>query len=207
MADNETEPTGPETTELTASIGEAVSWARFDRISMARSEGLALAVELHAALEHARAPFDSHPVPARVIDTAGQFAAWLLAKPHRLALRPAPFTFQQPAYPGPAIPTKTGADDMGVALTDTQEVTYTVAAEDSKGFPVSDTLTWASDDNGAVVTVTPSADGTSCVFAAVAPGTANISVTDGTLSAADAITVSAGGVAQLVLTPGTPAGE
>ena len=40
------------------------------------------------------------------------------------------------------------------------------------------------------------------MFTAVAPGTANISVTDGTLTASDLITVTAGAVASLVLTPG-----
>ena len=96
---------------------------------------------------------------------------------------------------------------MSVTMTDSQEVTYTVEAEDSRGFAVSDTLTWSSDDAGAFVTVTPSADTLSCVFAAVDPGTANISVTDGTLSATDVITVDAGAVASLVLTPGTPTDE
>lgn len=96
---------------------------------------------------------------------------------------------------------------MSVTMTDDQEVTYSVQAEDDKGQPVGDTLTWSSDDNGAVVTLTPSADTLSCVFAAVDPGTANISVTDGTLSAADSIVVTAGAAASLVLTPGTPVAE
>jgi hypothetical protein len=45
------------------------------------------------------------------------------------------------------------------------------------------------------------------VFAAVAPGSATITVTDGTLSASDLITVTAGAAASLVLTPGTPESE
>jgi len=52
--------------------------------------------------------------------------------------------------------------------------------------------------------VTPSADGTSAEFVAVDPGVSTITVTDGTLSASDTITVVAGAVSQLVLTPGTP---
>lgn len=96
---------------------------------------------------------------------------------------------------------------MSVSMTDSQLVQYTVEPEDSRGIAVSDTLTWSSDDNGAVVTVTPSDDTLSCVFAAQAPGTANISVTDGTLSGTDVITVTAGAVASLVLTPGTPTDE
>lgn len=176
-------------------------------IDRARSEALALAVELHAAIDISLTPFDQQPSAERVLDTAGLFTRWLTERPHRLHLRPAPFTFQQPAYPGPAVHTKTGDHGMSVSMTDSEEVTYTCEPEDSKGVAVSDTLTWSSDDNGAVLTLTPSADTLSCLFAAVAPGTANISVTDGTLSGTDVITVTAGGVATLVLTPGTPVSE
>jgi hypothetical protein len=172
-------------------------------IDAARSGALALAVELFARRDENM----MHPVADQVEETAGQFTRFLLARPHRLRLRPAPFTFAQPAYPGPAAPTSTGDDGMSVTMSDAQEVTYAVEAEDSKGVQVTDALTWSSDDNGAVVTVTPAADGMSCVFAAVAPGTANISVTDGTLSAVDVITVTAGAVASLVLTPGAVTDE
>ena len=165
----------------------------------ARLVSLALAVELHAS--------ERQPDAGAVIETAGIFTRWLTERPHRLRLRPAPFTFQQPGYPGPAVPTQIGDHGMSVTMTDSQEVTYTCEAEDSKGAQVSDTLTWSSDDNGAVVTLTPSADTLSCVFAAVAPGTANITVTDGTLNGVDVITVDAGAVASLVLTPGTPVAE
>jgi Bacterial Ig-like domain (group 2) len=96
---------------------------------------------------------------------------------------------------------------MSVQMTDAQAVTYTVDPEDSKGFPVADTITWSESSGGTVVTATPAADGLSCVFAAVAPGTATISATDGTLSASDSIDVTTGGVASLVLTPGAPAAE
>jgi Bacterial Ig-like domain (group 2) len=174
-------------------------------IDAAREAALRLAVQLHAAFP-APGPFGER-LPTQVIDTAGEFAEWLLARPHRLRLIPAPFTFAQPAYPGPAVLTQTGDHGMSVTMTDAQEVTYSCEPEDSKNFPVADTLTWSSDDGGAVLTVTPSADGTSCLFAAVAPGSATISVTDGTLSASDLITVTPGGVASLVLTPGTPTGE
>ena len=176
-------------------------------IDEARSEALALAVELHAATDLSVTPFDQRPSAKGVLETAGEFTRWLTERPHRLRLRPAPFTFQQLAYPGPAVRTKTGDHGMSVTMTDSQAVTYACEPEDSKGQPVSDTLTWSSDDNGAVVTLTPSDDTLSCVFAAVAPGTANISVSDGTLSGIDVITVTAGPVASLVLTPGTPVAE
>lgn len=169
-------------------------------IDQCRAEGLKLAVQLLAAEEHD--PGERDHLAERVIETAGRFSCWLLARPHRLRLIPSRFTFEQ-GSPGPGQPTTTTGDDgMSVSMSDTQEVTYAVEAEDSKGFQVADTLTWSSDDAGAVVTVTPAADGMSCVFAAVAPGTATISVTDGTLSASDLITVTPGAVASLVLTPG-----
>ena len=170
-------------------------------IDECRAEGLRLAVDLYACNDYGDA------TTGRVFEAAAEFTRWLLGRPDRLHLQPAPFTFQQPAYPGPAVRTQTGDDGMSVSMTDSQEVSYSVEPEDSKGQPVSDTLTWSSDDNGAVVTLTPSADTLSCVFAAVDPGTANISVTDGTLSASDVITVTAGSVASLVLTPGTPSDE
>ena len=174
-------------------------------IDECRAEGLRLAVELHSRQDFGNGQYGD--TAGKILADAAQFATWLESRPHHLTLRPGSETYQQPGYPGPAVPTKTGDNGMAVTLTDTQQVSYSVEAEDSKGQAVSDTLTWSSDDGGAVVTVTPSADGTSCVFAAVDPGTANISVTDGTLSAVDVITVTAGSVASLVLTPGTPSDE
>lgn len=164
-----------------------------------RLESLRLAVALYAPRD-----WDDFTGDA-VIHAAGEFLGWLTARPARLRLVPAPFTFTE-GPPGPGRPTvTTGESGMSVSMSDTQSVTYSVLAEDSKGAPVADTLTWSADDNGAVVTVTPSADTLSCAFAAVGPGTATISVTDGTLSASDLITVTPGAVASLVLTPGTPA--
>ena len=137
---------------------------------------------------------------------AETFLAWLTAPPARLVLRRPALTFGQ-GSPGPGIPTviRNQGGIMSVSMSDTQQVAYTVEPEDSRGFQVADTLTWSEDSAGAVVAMTASADGLSAEFVAVAPGTANISVTDGTLSGADLITVTPGAVASLVLTPGTPA--
>lgn len=166
-----------------------------------RLEALRLAVELYA-----RTCDEDFTDEEGVLRAAAQFTRWLTARPERLVLTPAPTTFEQ-GDPARHHPTERTGDPMSVTMTDSQEVSYAVLAEDSKGAPVADTLTWTADDKGAVVTVTPSADGSSCVYAAVAPGTATITVTDGTLSASDLITVTAGAVASLVLTPGTPAAE
>ena len=89
-------------------------------------------------------------------------------------------------------------------LTDTQQVTLTVEAEDSKGNEVSDTFTWTVD-NGSVLALTPSSDTTSCDCVAGTPGEANVTVTDSStppLTAVQAFTVAAGAAAQLVITPG-----
>ena len=175
-------------------------------IDECRAEGLRLAVELHSQQDFATGGYDGDTA-GKILADAAQFATWLESRPHHLTLRPGSETYQQPGFPGPAVPTKTGDNGMAVTMSDTQQVSYSVQAEDSKSQAVGDTLTWSSDDAGAVVTVTPSADTLSCVFAAVDPGTANITVTDGTLSATDVITVDAGAVASLVLTPGTPTDE
>jgi hypothetical protein len=175
-------------------------------IDACRAEGLRLAVELHSRQDFGTAAYGGDTA-GKILADAAQFATWLESRPDHLRLTPAQTTYQQPGFPGPAVPTQTGDNGMSVTMTDAQQVSYSVEPEDSKGIAVSDTLTWSSDDGGAVVTVTPSADTLSCVFAAVAPGTANISVTDGTLTDVDVITVVAGGVATLVLTPGTPVAE
>ena len=66
---------------------------------------------------------------------------------------------------------------MPVTITDVEIADYSsaVSETDSKGFPVTDALSWSEDSNGAVVT----GDGAGR-FTAVAPGTANITVSDGT---------------------------
>jgi len=175
-------------------------------IDECRAEGLRLAVELHSRQDFSLGGY-SGDTAGKILADAAQFATYLESRPHRLTLRPGAETFQQQGYPGPAVPTQTGDNGMSVTLSDTQQISYSVEATDSKGQAVSDTLTWSSDDAGAVLTVTPSADGTSCVFAAVDPGSATITVTDGTLTASDLVTVTAGAVASLVLTPGAISDE
>lgn len=140
--------------------------------------------------------------PFVVIRAAEQFLTqWLGKKPHRLVLTPAPNTFQQ-GNPARHNPTKHLGDGMSVQMNDDQQVTYSVAAKDDKGFDVSDAITWSADDGGAVLTVTTAPDSMSATFAAVAPGTATVTASDGTLSASDLITVTPGDVASLVLNPG-----
>ena len=86
---------------------------------------------------------------------------------------------------------------MAVTITDTEVATYTVAEADDKGFPVTDPIVWSEDSAGAVL----SSDGAGG-FTAVAPGSATITATDGTLTASDLVTVTTSAAASLVL--GTP---
>ena len=89
---------------------------------------------------------------------------------------------------------------MAVTMLDTDQATYPAPAEaDSLGFPVTgDTITIAESSGGTVVSMTQPGDGT-VVFAAVAPGTVQVSWTDGALSFTDTIDVTAGAAASLVV--------
>lgn len=89
---------------------------------------------------------------------------------------------------------------MAVTIKDTQVATYPAPeALDSKGFEVADTITVTSDDpDGAVVTQVNNDDG-SVTFSAVAPGAAQVTWSDGTLSKVDTLQVVAGDAAQIVV--------
>ena len=158
-----------------------------------RAEALRLAVQLFAAR-----PQDNYDEGRAVVYAAGEFTAWLTDPAVTLTVGdPAVAEEANPAVHLPL--NRTGAD-MAVSLTDTQQATYPAPSEtDSKGFPVSgDTITIAEDSAGAIVAMTENPDG-SVVFAAVAPGSAQVSWTDGTLSFADTINVTTGTVANLVV--------
>lgn len=152
----------------------------------ARREGLRLAVNLYACR-------DSTDLHGQIIHAAREFAEILLGRPASITLVDPSIT--EAATGRPVQLQRTGAD-MAVTITDTQIADYSgaVAEKDTKGFPVSDALTWSEDSAGAVV----SGDGAG-KFTAVAPGVANITVSDGTLVAGDAITVDAGAAASLLL--------
>ena len=97
-------------------------------------------------------------------------------------------------------------------LKDTQKVTYTLAEVDGAGNPTPLKLvgvpTWETS-NSEVVTVLPSADGSSCVAETVNPlGSATVSVKGiadfGDFNGKDVIEVVGGDGKNIVLTPGTP---
>lgn len=140
-----------------------------------------------------------------VTATANVFYRWLEG-PAVMVLVTDPATYQQAAPEGPGTPTvKKGST---VQLTDTQQVTLSIAEVDSKQQPVTtDSLAW-SVDNSAVVAITPSADGYSCLCAAGTDGTATVTVTDNTvtppLTATDVITVVSSAATSLVISEGAP---
>ena len=116
-----------------------------------------------------------------------------------------PTTFDQAAPEGPGTPTVRKGST--VQLTDLQQVTLSVAEQDSKGQPVSDSLVW-SVDQPAVISLVPSADTQSCLCVAGVDGTAVVTVTDNSvtppLTASDTLTVVSSAATSLVINEGTP---
>lgn len=115
----------------------------------------------------------------------------------------------------PGQPSTEGKPRMTTSLNlqDDQEVAFSLGGVDDKGVQVdapADTWTWSSDDaTGAIVTLTVSDDTTSAEVAAVAPGTATITVVGGNtgLQGAEAIIVTAGPAVTIDLVPGEPEQE
>jgi len=158
-----------------------------------RHDALVLAVELFSHRTQ-----DAYDNEGRaVVEAAGAFTEWLTAPP--VALTVGEPVVAEEANPAVFVPLIRGAT-MAVSLLDTQQATYPPPSEtDSKGIPVTgDTITITEDSAGAVVALTVNPDD-SAVFAAVAPGSAQVSWTDGTLSFTDTITVTAGAAAELVV--------
>ena len=158
-----------------------------------REEALHLAVELFS-----RRPQDDYDEGRAVVRTAGEFTQWLTARAVSMTVGDPVIT--EESNPAVHLPLNRTGADMAVTMTDTQKATYPAPSEaDSKGFPITgDTITIAEDSGGAVVALTQNPDG-SAVFAAVAPGSAKVSWTDGVVSFADAITVTTGDVASIVV--------
>ena len=158
-----------------------------------REEALHLAVELFS-----RRPQDDYDEGRAVVRTAGEFTQWLTARAVSMTVGDPVIT--EESNPAVHVPLNRTGADMAVTMTDTQQATYPAPSEvDSKGYPVTgDTIAIAESSGGAVVAMTEPGDGT-VVFAAVAPGSVQVSWTDGTLSFADTINVTAGPAATLTV--------
>jgi len=100
-------------------------------------------------------------------------------------------------------------------MTDSQQVTMSVAFTDKKGNPAPAPAGAAPPqwlvDNAALLTLTPAADGMSCVVAATGPlgdGTVSVKVTDAAgnslATGSIAVTIVGGAPVNIAITPGTP---
>lgn len=100
--------------------------------------------------------------------------------------------------PGVPLQLKRGTN-MAVVMSDTQQATWPAPqADDSKGFAVQDAITESEDSGGATIALTVNPDGSS-VAVAVAPGACNVTWTDGTLSFTEAVNVTPGAAATIVV--------
>jgi hypothetical protein len=104
---------------------------------------------------------------------------------------------------GTSTPPEKGTAIVAVQMRDTQQITVTVEAVDSKGNRVdSGNLTWTSDNQTvATVTIDPN-NSMAATIVAGNPGAAVVTVTDGNLSGQELITVTAGAAASFTLTEG-----
>jgi hypothetical protein len=132
-----------------------------------------------------------------ITTTAGQLAGWVL--PRHLVVTVSRRTWPQASagQPRPTTYTPGGA----VQLKDTQQFTISIDPKDSKGFDTSDNFTYTVDD-GSVVSLQPADDTQSCLIVAGAPGSTVVTISDGVLSATEAVDVVAGDVATISITEG-----
>ena len=101
------------------------------------------------------------------------------------------------------------------SMTDTQQVTMSIAYTDKRGNPTgpppgATTPSWLID-NAALASLTPATDGMSCVVASLGPlgtGTVSVKVADGSgnplASGSITLTVVGGAPTNVTVTPGTP---
>jgi hypothetical protein len=136
----------------------------------------------------------------RVLSTATIFLTWL-EKPSFIKIVVGAIIDQKSKKP-----TGTIYGGQGVMqLHDNEQVDLTVTETDAKGVSLQDTLTWTSDDTaGTIVTLKVSTDTQTCTVVAGTPGSAVVTVTDGTLSATLAVDVIPGAATAITITPGTP---
>lgn len=148
-----------------------------------------------------------------VTTVATLYYRWLEG-PAFLFLTVDPTTFDQAAPEGPGTPTVRKGNT--VQLIDRQQVTLNVGEQDSEQQPVTgDQLAWTVD-NANVITITPSADGYSCLCASTVGlgipggtiGDATVSLADNTvtppLTGSFQFSVVSGDAASLTITAGTP---
>lgn len=173
----------------------------FDQVERLRMVALNEAVRLYVERQvHGT----GHTPAGQVVAAARQFFDFLYegAPAAKLVFSIGTIVDQETGTPSP------NQHNGGIlTMKDTEQVDITVAAEDSKGQPTADTMTWSMDqagtDSGA--TLTPSADTMTVTVVAGNPATFGVTATDPNgLSGVSPVVVTAGAATQLVLTQGTP---
>lgn len=164
----------------------------------------------HAALSFAVKVHGIDDRPADVVAyelaTLGDLLAMWLASPVvSLTVIPDRFTYNQ--LGGTPQLSATIFAGGKVELKDNQQVPLTVHAKDAKGFDTNEAgdvvITWDTSD-AAVVSLQPSADGLTCEAVAGVPGSALVTVSDGTRSGSLAFDVTPGGVSSITVEAGVP---
>lgn len=123
-----------------------------------------------------------------VLPLADTFAEWVARRtPVRMQVTVGDVTEQKEEEP--------------MQIHDNEQFTLTVSEQDAKGFPVIDQVEWTVD-NESVVTLQVSDDKQSCLVVAGNPGSAVITITDGNLSATEAVDVVAGQAALISIQEG-----
>lgn len=147
--------------------------------------------------EHNRHWRNEWSVEATITDAALVAAFWESEKPPTIRLRVGLVREQSDHSVVPHQP-----EGMEMQLSDTQEVDYTLAGKDAKGFDVTGEAFSATSSDETVVTVLQAGD----IFTAVAgvPGSAVLTFSEAAsgLSVTEAIDVVAGGVATISVTAG-----
>lgn len=172
-------------------------------LDVARAAALSAAVDFHAAVGDLglRLGVSAADTIAAdeiaVLDTAERFLLWLRGPAH-LTLSAGPVTDQTSGLPT-GTPIHEGVP--AVQIHDNEQFDVTVIAEDAKGFATADTVTFVSSDES-VFTVVAGADPMTSTVVAGVPGSAVLTVSDGTLSATLAVDVVPAGAATIALSEG-----
>lgn len=167
-----------------------------------RDTALRLAVELHLGAGTVRlhrgvdAAATIAAAETAIRNTAETFLAWLHG-PTSIRLHAGIVRDQTSGLPT-GTPTTEG---NLMQIHDNEQFDLVAAVEDAKGFPTTDALTWTVD-NADAVTLAVSDDTLTCTVVAGNPGSAVITVTDGTLSVTEAIDVVPAGAATIALAEG-----
>jgi hypothetical protein len=139
----------------------------------------------------------------QVLDDAETVYAFTVAGPEsRIPVRLVLYS-THPDEQGSPVPVQKGDSVVAVQMQDTEQFTVTVEAVDSRGNPVAgDSLTWTVDNTEAVAINVDPSNPMRATIVAGRPGNAIITVSDGTLSGQELVTVTAGAAVAFSLTEG-----